>query len=72
MRYQDDGTIPAERLAQHASDDMLLLTAVLGVLIGIALTVMGKKGKQLWMHVWGIGLIIASLAMGIITWESLI
>ena len=44
---------------------MLLLTAVLGVLIGIVLAVMGKKGKQLWMLVWGIGLVFCSIYLGI-------
>jgi len=60
MRYKE-GEIPAQQLAKHASDDMLLLTAVLGVLIGIVLTVLGRKGKQMWMWVWGLGLIVVSL-----------
>lgn len=64
MRYKE-GEIPAEQLAVNASNDMLLLTAVLGVFIGIALTVMGRKGKQMWMHVWGTGLIICSLYLGV-------
>ncbi len=63
MRYRE-GEIPKEQLAVHASDDMLLLTAVLGVLIGIALTVLGRKGKQMWMWVWGLGLIFCSLYLG--------
>ena len=67
-RYADDGTIPKEQLAQHASDDMLLLTAVLGILIGLALTIMGRIGKQMWMWVWGLGLIAASAYMGISVW----
>lgn len=49
----------------HASDDMLMLTAILGVLIGMALTLMGRKGQQMWMWVWGVGLIIISLYMGV-------
>lgn len=64
MRYKE-GEIPKEQLAVHASDDMLLLTAVLGTLIGIVLTVIGRKGQQMWMWVWGIGLIIISAYMGI-------
>ena len=64
MRYRE-GDIPKEQMAVHASDDMLLLTAVLGVLIGIVLTVIGRKGQQMWMWVWGIGLIVCSLYLGI-------
>ena len=63
-RYRE-GEIPKEQMAVHASDDMLLLTAVLGVLIGIALTYLGRKGKQMWMWVWGIGLVICSAYLGL-------
>ena len=63
MRYSDD--IPREQLAMHASDNMLLFTAVLAVFIGIMLIFLGRKGKQLWMVVWSIGLIICSISMGV-------
>ena len=64
MRYKE-GEIPKEQLAVHASDDMLLLTSALGILIGLALTVLGRKGKQMWMYVWGIGLVICSAYLGV-------
>jgi hypothetical protein len=57
--------IPAERLAAHSSDNMLLFTAVLAVFIGIILFLLGRHGKQLWMMVWSIGLIICSVSMGL-------
>lgn len=60
--------IPKEQLVYHANDNMLLFTAVLGIIIGIIITSLGKKGKQLWMFVWGIGLIICSIAMGILVY----
>ena len=63
-RYRE-GEIPKEQLAVHASDDMLLLTAVLGVLIGLILTYLGRKGQQMWMWVWGIGLVFCSLYLGL-------
>jgi len=63
-RYRE-GEIPKEQLAVHASDDMLLVTAVLGFLIGIALTFLGRKGKQMWMWVWGGGLMICSAYLGL-------
>lgn len=54
-------------LAQSASDGMLMFTASLAVLIGFILFVLGRKGKQMWMWVWGIGLIIVASYMGIAT-----
>lgn len=65
MRYREgEVIIPKEQMAVHASDDMLLITSVLGILIGIALIMLGRFGKQMWMWVWGIGLIICSLYLG--------
>ena len=63
MRYREN--IPPEKLASHASDDMLLFTAVLATLIGIGLIWLGKKGKQTWLIAWSIGLIICSVGMGV-------
>jgi len=63
-RYKE-GEIPKEQLAVHASDDMLLVTAVLGIFIGVVLTYLGRKGKQMWMWVWGLGLIICSAYLGL-------
>ena len=62
MRYRED--IPAEQLARHASDDMLIFTAVLSLLIGAVLIWLGRKGKQQWLVLWSIGLILCSLGMG--------
>ena len=62
MRYLEH--IPPEQLASHASDDMLLFTAVLSIIIGTILVWLGRRGKQLWMVVWSIGLIICSVLMG--------
>lgn len=62
MRYSEN--IPADQLAVNASDDMLLFTAALSILIGLILTYLGHRGKQLWMVTWSIGLIICSILMG--------
>ena len=67
-RYREDEALEGYKMAQHASDDMLLFTAVIAVVIGVIIAYIGKRGKQLWMLVWGIGLVVASLAMGIVTW----
>ena len=44
---------------------MLLFTAALSILIGIILTYLGHKGRQLWMVSWSVGLIICSILMGV-------
>jgi len=56
--------IPAEQLAANSSDEMLMLTAVLGALIGIVRVVMGRTGKPIWMWAWGYGLVLSSLYLG--------
>lgn len=63
MRYKEGEFI--EPLAKNASDDMLVLTAIIGIFVGIILTVLGRVGKQMWMWVWGIGLIFMSIYMGV-------
>jgi hypothetical protein len=55
--------IPPEMLSKNSHDDMLLFTAFLSVIIGSILIYLGIKGKQLWMIVWSIGLILMSLFM---------
>ncbi len=60
MRYREDIEIPKEQLASHASDDMLILTGILGFFIGIALFYLGRKGKQMYLWVWGAGLVVFS------------
>ncbi len=74
MRYREsqdgDIIIPEHELASNASDGMLLLTAVLGFLIAIIFIIGGWKGRQMWIWVWGIGLLLVSAYMGIaIKWN---
>lgn len=74
MRYREsqDGDIlvPEHELTSNASDGMLLLTAVLGFLIAIIFIIGGWKGRQMWIWVWGIGLLLVSAHMGIaIKWN---
>jgi len=64
MRYKTI-EVPPEQLASSSSDEMLLLTAVLGTLIGLFLVILGKKGKQLWMWIWDYGLVLSSVYLGV-------
>lgn len=63
MRYSED--IPHEQLSKYASDDMLIFTSFISIIVAIALIYMGVKGRQLWMIPWGVGLIIVSVFMGV-------
>ena len=60
MRFKE-GEIPPEMLAENASNDMLLMTAVIGLLIGVAMFWLGRKGRQMWMWCWGGGLMLCSI-----------
>jgi len=62
MKYPEN--IPPEQLTVHASDNMLLFTAALSILIGVILAYLGHKGRHLWMVTWSIGLIVCSLLLG--------
>ena len=62
MRYPDN--IPPEQLTVNASNDMLLFTAALSIVIGVILTYLGHKGRHLWMVTWSLGLIICSILLG--------
>ena len=62
MKYPDN--IPPEQLTVNASNDMLLFTAALSIVIGIVLTYLGYKGRVLWMVTWSLGLIICSVLLG--------
>lgn len=62
MRYSE--MPPLEPLYSQSShlNHMLLFTVVLGFFIGMALLWLGRHGRVLWLTVWSIGLILASLA----------
>ncbi len=68
MRYKEGEAAP---LAQNASDEMLILTAVLGFFIGFVLIYLGRLGDQMWMRVWGVGLVLMSIFMGGVTWWTM-
>ena len=74
MRYKEsqdgDIIIPEDQLASHASDGMLVLTAVLGFLIAVIFIIGGWKGRQMWIWVRGLGLLLVSTYLGIaIHWD---
>ena len=56
--------IPPELLARNASNDMLVFTAIISVVIGCLLFWLGLHGRQMWMVAWSLGLVVCSIALG--------
>jgi len=59
MKRYREGEIPGE-LGPPVFDYLSAGTAVYSVLLGIGLIIAGRRFKQLWMTVWGAGLVIVS------------
>jgi len=66
MRYRigDDSATGAT-----ATDDMLLLTVVIGLVVGMVLIWLARLGRQMWLMVWSVGLVLASIAY--IAWAAM-
>ena len=59
MRYRigDDPTSGAT-----VTDDMLLFTVVLAIVVGVLLIWLARHGRQMWLFYWSIGLVLSSIA----------
>ncbi|MGQ7845654.1 hypothetical protein ACUNV4_14325 [Granulosicoccus sp. 3-233] len=68
MRYPEnaapDPTVPYG----ETMHDMLTLSMVMSIVIGICLYIAGRHGRILWMKVWSIGLIACSLLYLLSQW----
>jgi len=58
MRYREE--VPPELLAENLSSEALLFTVLLALTIGVILLWLGRRGKQMWLVAWSIGLILCS------------
>jgi len=59
MRYRI-GADPAS--GAQATDDMLLFTMVISLIIGFVLMWLARHGRQMWLMAWSVGLVLASVA----------
>jgi len=66
MRYRI-GDDPSSGAA--VTDDMLLLTVVISIIVGIVLIWLARLGKQMWLMVWSVGLVFSSIAY--LAWAAL-
>lgn len=68
MRYRIEDMPLDESMA--TTDDVYLFTVIMSLVIGIVLTWVGYKGRQIWLTVWCGGLVIASVVyLGYIAME---
>ena len=58
MRYRI-GSDPGS--GAPATDDMLLLTVILSLVVGVVLMWLARKGRQMWLLAWSAGLVVASI-----------
>lgn len=61
MRYREGEMPDSTAPFGETMHDMLSLTMVLAVAAGIALLLLGLRGRILWLKVWSLGLIGCSL-----------
>ncbi len=72
MRYQEDAALEPIYSQTSGLHFMLNFTVTLALLVGVVLLWLGLKGRVMWLTVWSVGLIIASVlylgaaAMGLI------
>jgi hypothetical protein len=59
MRYRI-GSDPGS--GAQATDDMLLVTVIMSLIIGFVLMWLARHGRQMWLMVWSVGLVLASVA----------
>lgn len=66
MRYEATAGVPVEQMQVYSESEglhfMLNFTVALGLLIGLGLWWLGRKGRVLWLQVWSIGLVVFSVA----------
>ncbi|MCB1923031.1 MAG: hypothetical protein KDJ27_04670 [Gammaproteobacteria bacterium] len=67
MRYEESVGIPTEPEMQIYSQSaglhfMLNFTVALGLIIGVVLLWLGRRGRVLWLQVWSAGLVVFSIA----------
>lgn len=58
MRYRI-GEQPDPQMLQ-LDNGVFVAAAALGLVFGVILTALGVTGRQLWLRVWGTGLVLAS------------
>jgi hypothetical protein len=66
MRYRREDMPADPSLA--TTDDIYLFTLIFSIVIGVLLTWVGIKGRQVWLALWSAGLVVA--AIGTLVWRT--
>jgi len=66
MRYRDTGDY--QNLGVPVDDNLVFVSILLGIAMGVGFIVFGIKVKRYWMVIWGAGLILASLSYFVMRW----
>lgn len=62
VRYRTDEGPNEAYPYSESMHQMLSLTMVIAIVIGLIFIAIGRKGRSLWMLVWGAGLLILAVA----------
>ncbi len=66
MRYEATESIPLDDMVRYPDSDglhfMLNFTVSLARVSGVVLWFLGRRGRVLWLQVWSVGLVLASVA----------
>lgn len=71
MRYPDGVTPDPNAPYGESMHDMLTLSMLLSIVIGVVLFIAARRGNILWMKVWSLGLIGLSVAYLAADWAGL-
>lgn len=60
MRYRDTGDY--QNLGVPVDDNLVFVSIILGIIMGVGFIFAGFKVKRYWMSIWGAGLVLAALS----------
>jgi hypothetical protein len=60
MRYRDTGDY--ENMGAPVDDNLMFISIIVGIVLGIGFVAAGIRLKRYWMVIWGAGLIVSSLS----------
>ena len=72
MRYPEGAKPDPNTPYGNSMHDMLSLSMILAIVIGIVLFFAAIRGNIMWMKVWSLSLILLSVAYLIVDWTNLV
>ena len=72
MRYPEGAKPDPNTPYGNSMHDMLSLSMILAIIIGIVLFFAARRGNILWMKVWSLSLILLSVAYLVADWTNFV